>query len=65
MVIIEFLYKRFQKRTYTGLVNSQMNESPVAVWPKQNGSETFRNLWTIYVIGIYAPFMQYYLYNTD
>ena len=34
MVIIEFLYKRFQKRTYIGgMVYSQMNESPVPVWP--------------------------------
>ena len=60
MVIIEFLYKRFQKRAYTGLVNSQMNESPVAVWPKRNESETFRNLWRIHVIRIYAMlFIQY------
>ena len=32
MIIIEFLYKRFQKHTYTGdMVYSQMNESPVSV----------------------------------
>ena len=60
MVIIEFLYKRFRKRAYTGLVNSQMNESPVAVWRKRIESETFRNLWKIHVIRIYAIlFMQY------
>ena len=32
MIIIEFLYKRFQKQSYTDLIYSKMDESPVSVW---------------------------------